>query len=69
MTYSRTVTATLPSYRPLTRRQRLGAKLHPTAVTDAWYAADCPPKLDASDLPLRVRLRWMVACWLRGVQR
>jgi hypothetical protein len=53
----------------MTARQRLGIALHPEAVTAAWYAADCPPGLfDASGLPLRTRLRWRLALWLRGAQ-
>jgi hypothetical protein len=59
---------TAPTFRPTTRRQRLGAKLHPEAVTAAWYAAGCPPRLDASSLPLRVRLQWYLACRLRGLR-
>jgi hypothetical protein len=55
----------MPTYTPPTARVRLGLRLHPEAVTDAWYAADCPPRLDASSLPLRVRLQWQLACWLR----
>jgi hypothetical protein len=48
---------------------RLGTRLHPTEITDAWYAADCPPSLDVSGLSRRVRLQWRIACLLRGAKR
>lgn len=46
----------------------LGRKLHPVEITDAWYAADCPPQLDTSGISLRIRLQWKLACWLRGAR-
>jgi hypothetical protein len=53
----------------MTARHWLGVRLHPEAVTAAWYAQDCPPGLfDASDLPLRTRLRWRLVLWLRGAR-
>jgi hypothetical protein len=49
-------------------KRNLGRRLHPIEVTDAWYAQDCPPALDASNLSRRVRLQWRIACLLRGVK-
>lgn len=63
MNHSQSVIA-LPS-----RRQRLGAAIHPEAVADAWYAADCPPKFNPRKhgVSRRTLIRWRLACWLRGV--
>jgi hypothetical protein len=49
----------------------LGIKLHPESVTEAWYAADCPPELDAraAGIPLRVRVQWRVSRLLRRLGR
>lgn len=64
-----TITVTIPA-RPL-RKWRpafviaLGCRLHPASVTEAWYAQDCPPKLDGGVSPVDL-LRWRVACALRG---
>ena len=59
----------LPDLRRInTIRARLGRKLHPAEITDAWYAQDCPPRLDTNDLPFTIRVRWRLACALRGVK-
>ena len=57
-----------PTVRPDSLRARLGRALHPAAITDAWYAADCPPELHPRRLgaPRRTVLCWRLACWLRG---
>ena len=56
-------------WRPEKVRQ-IGCQLHPEAVTAAWYAADCPRRLDArsAGISLSDRLRWKLACLLRGVR-
>lgn len=47
----------------------LGVIVHPAAVTNAWYAAECPPHSALSDkLPRTVRMRWAVSRFLRGVE-
>lgn len=56
------------SYRPATARA-LGSMLHPVAITDAWYAADCPPRLDTTNISRQTRIRWWLACFLRGAKR
>jgi hypothetical protein len=42
--------------------------LHPDAITEAWYAADCPRRLDWRSAGIAVPTwpRWKVACVLRG---
>lgn len=44
----------------------VGVLLHPPSVTDAWYAADCPPRLDRRALSLGDRVVWRVSRVLRG---
>jgi len=46
----------------------LGVRLHPDEITEAWYGAGCPPRLDTRGLSPRVRLQWWLACRLRGVR-
>lgn len=67
---TRTITVKAPPnrqpYRPSWMRA-LGVRLHPEAVTTAWYAAECPPNFHPESL--RVQARWIVACLLRGARR
>jgi hypothetical protein len=66
----RAVVAAAPFYkrrRPATLRA-LGHMLHPEAITEAWYAAQCPPRLTRT-VPGRVWLRWRLAVLLRGADR
>lgn len=53
--------------RPATIRA-LGVVLLPLAITDAWYAADCPPRLDAkrAGVAYRERVAWRLSRFLRG---
>lgn len=54
----------------LTRRARLGVRLHPEAVTAGWYAQDCPWRYegyDTSALTRRVRAQWWLSRKLRGL--
>ena len=48
--------------------KKLGTKIHPEAITEAWYAADCPPSMDykAAGVSFLTRVQWHVACFLRG---
>jgi hypothetical protein len=69
MPASRTITVVVPvtprrQYRPLTLRA-FGVKIHPQSVTDAWYAADCPPNFKPP-VPFLVRVRWHASRLLRG---
>jgi hypothetical protein len=52
----------------LSRRYHLGRSLHPESVTEAWYAAKCPPDFSPGRYGIGpwVVLRWRFACWLRG---
>lgn len=63
------VGATPGSIRPDCLRE-VGRRLHPDTITDAWYAADCPPKLDwrAAGITRRTWLQWRLACLLRGAR-
>lgn len=54
------------TYRPALVRA-LGQISHPAAVTEAWYAANCPPRLDRATLPRKVRVHWFVSRAMRGV--
>lgn len=55
--------------RPLTLRT-FGHLLHPAAVTDAWYAADCPPVSKRLPGVSTVdHMRWRVACACRGTKK
>jgi hypothetical protein len=47
------------------RIRQLGVKIHPEAVADAWYAADCPENF-VPDLPRLTLLRWRISRKLRG---
>lgn len=46
----------------------VGVVLHPPAVTDAWYAADCPRRLAwrQGGVSVATWLLWRVACFVRG---
>jgi hypothetical protein len=61
------MTTTRGRYAAPSWRVRLGSRLQPAAVTEAWYAAGCPRDL-VPPLPLHVRLQWRLACWLRGAK-
>jgi hypothetical protein len=69
---ARAITVVLQGYTPPKLRPallcRLGERLHPDTVTDAWYAADCPPRFKPRDhgVTLRDTLKWKLACFLRG---
>lgn len=56
-----------PGWRP-TWARAIGALLHPEAVTAAWHAADCPPRLDVRSLPFGTWVRWRVGMVLRGAR-
>lgn len=65
---TRTITVQLPTQKHPHRAAwmtNLGRRLHPQEVTDAWYAAECPPGFNPP-VNLRTRLRWRLACLLRG---
>lgn len=49
--------------------RRLGHRLHPASVTNAWYAAGCPRRLHWRAVRLRDYLTWRIASWLRGAIR
>lgn len=55
-------------HRYTTFKSRLGRLLHPIEITDAWYAQDCPPRLNLTGIPFTIRIRWRLACVLRGVR-
>jgi len=46
----------------------VGVMLHPASVTDAWYAAECPPSSSCAILGVNwlTHLQWRLACVLRG---
>jgi hypothetical protein len=51
----------------MTYMQELGIRIHPREVTDAWYAANCPPNFKPN-VPFLTWAQWRLSCLLRGAK-
>lgn len=45
----------------------LGCVLLPATITDAWYAQECPARIDTTGISRTDRARWHLSRVLRGV--
>lgn len=60
----------LPEPQELVRRMRSDASPVPTSVSDAWYAAECPPKMRMfGRVPHSDYIAWRLSCLLRRTRR